>query len=103
VSRKTLRKMARSGTAECPICRKQRLLVEHHIHGRDIPNFDAPWNRAYICAACHDDVHAGKVVVEGWVATTAGKILAFRRAGEPQDCLEGAKPRLYASQVSEGP
>ena len=96
------RKMARSGLLLCPLCDKPRALVEHHIHGRAVPDWNKPCSKAYICAACHDDVHSGKVVVEGWVSTTQGKILAFRRAGEPQDCLEGARPPLYASGEGKG-
>lgn len=93
----TSRKAARSGKLECPICDKKRLLVEHHINGRDIPEKNRWWNRAYICAGCHDEVHAGKIVIEGWVSTTEGRKLAWRRAGEAQECMEGARPHLYSS------
>lgn len=98
----SIKKMARSGTCPCPICNKPKLLVLHHIHGRSIPGWTNGWNKAYICASCHDEVHAGLIIIEGWVSSTEGKILAYRRVGEPQNCLEGAKPHLYTPQQPEG-
>jgi hypothetical protein len=100
VTEKSIRKMARSGSSICPICDKKRPLVEHHIHGRNILNHTASWNRAYICATCHDETHLGMIIIEGWVSTTDGKILAWRRAGEPQNCLEGANPHLYTHKAN---
>jgi hypothetical protein len=97
VKKKTRRKMARSGHEECPVCTQRRMLVEHHIHGRDIPNSEAPWNRAWICPSCHDEVHAGKVVIEGWLKTTAGKVLGWHHSGEEPQFFPGAEPNLYAS------
>jgi len=98
MSRESMRKRARSGTMECPLCGTKRALVEHHIHGRDVPNASASWNRAYICPACHDDVHVGKVVIEGWVSTSEGKMLAWHYAGEEPEALEGASPKLYVAR-----
>jgi hypothetical protein len=73
----------------------------HHIRGRDIPGWNKPWNEAWICGACHDEIHADVVIVEGWVMTTDGNILVWRRAGEPQDCMEAVKPPLYSVGASE--
>ena len=50
----TARRAARSGTMECPVCLQRRLLVLHHIRGRGVPGRDRPWNKARICAGCHD-------------------------------------------------
>jgi len=96
VSKETIRKVARSGSMVCPICNLKRALVEHHIHGRGIPNSEASWNKAWICAACHDDVHSGRLEIEGWVMTTEGKVLVSRKAGALQEVMEAAKPRLYS-------
>lgn len=88
--------LGRSGKRVCPVCEQKRLLVEHHIHGRDIgPSWNKPWNRVWICAACHDDVHDGRVVLEGWISTTKGKELAWHKAGETDKYLPGAMPKLY--------
>ncbi len=89
------RKAARSGTSPCPICHLARALVEHHIDGRVGPDSEKPWNKAYICPSCHDDVHAGKIVLEGWVYSTEGKILAWHRAGEEPSYRDGINAPLY--------
>jgi len=99
--REAMRLAARSGTMECPVCRQKKLLVLHHIRGRDVSGWDRPWNEAWVCAGCHDEVHAGKVVVEGWVMTTEGHILAWRRAGEAQELMEAAEPPLYSPRGPE--
>jgi len=71
------------------------MLVEHHIHGREIANWKAIWNISWICPSCHDDVHAGKVVLEGWITTTGGKILGWHNDGEEPEFFAGAEPNLY--------
>jgi hypothetical protein len=86
----------RSGGMLCPICNRKHALIEHHIHGREIPNAEAQWNKCRICAACHDDIHIGTVIIEGWFMTTGGEKLVWRRAGEPPKLAEGAKPPLYS-------
>jgi len=98
MSLKDKRKAARSGTQDCPICENKRLLIEHHIHGRDHPDCHKAWNRCYICASCHDDVHEGRVIIEGWIQTTMGKKLIWRRSGEAPIVNDGAKPNLYGGQ-----
>ena len=77
------------------MCHQKRTLVEHHFRGRDVPDWDKPWNKGFICAACHDEVHAGKKVIEGWVQTTDGKELIWHDAGEQSVCLENAQAPLY--------
>lgn len=100
MSLKTQREAARSGSLICPVCEKRRLLVEHHIHGRNHPDKNRKWNRCYICASCHDDIHAGNVILEGWVLTSQGKRLIWRRSGEAPVANEGASPNLYKGSVS---
>ena len=79
----------------CPICDSKRPLVEHHINGRDVYDWDMPWNKAWLCSNCHDDVHIGKIIIEGWVSSTSGKILAWHEDGNPNDIMEGATPPIY--------
>ena len=99
MTRKGERKSNRSGTRDCPVCKNRRLLVEHHIHGREIgKDWDKGWNRAWICAACHDDIHSGKVFLEGWVTTTRGKELIHHKAGEENKYFPAAKPNLYGEK-----
>lgn len=73
------RKAARSGTRDCPICKNKKLLVLHHIHGREVDDWDGDWNRAWICATCHDETHSGRLEIDGWVSTTGGLELVYRR------------------------
>jgi len=89
--------MMRSGTQKCPICGRQSALVEHHIHGRDIPRWNEPWNTAWICPVCHDSVHVDPplLIIEGWVSTTHGRILLWHEAGESPIAKEGAAPPRY--------
>ena len=77
------------------------MLVEHHIHGREIVMWTAWWNIAWICPSCHDDVHAGKVVLEGWVTSTGGKILGWHYAGDEPEFFPGAEPNLYSPGLRE--
>ena len=89
------RKAARSGTRECPICHNVMALVEHHLNGREVPDWNKPCNLAFVCPSCHDSVHSGKIVLEGWVYSTEGKILAWHRAGEEHAYREGVSTPLY--------
>ena len=90
--------IARSAKGRCAICGRTGLLVCHHIRGRNVPDWNRKHNEAWICPNCHADIHASppKVAIEGWVMTTDGYRLAWRRAGEAQDCMEGAEPPLYS-------
>ena len=74
-----LRKQNRSGTYPCEICKQIVPLVEHHINGRDIPNWNKPWNIVWICPNCHDKIHMTppKIIIQGWYMTTTGRVLIF--------------------------
>ncbi len=83
MSKRIKRKMMRSGYRECPTCSEKRPLIEHHLNGRECPDWDKPWNKAWICSNCHDDIHiGGELTIEGWVSTTSGKELSWYRKGE---------------------
>jgi len=98
MSKETMRKAARSGTMLCPVCKQKRALVEHHIHGREFKDYCELWNLCYICPSCHDDVHSGRLILEGWVATSEGKELAWHKAKEEPKYLESATPPLYTQK-----
>jgi DNA mismatch repair protein MutS len=71
----------------CAACGSTAGLETHHIvpqasaatasaAGYDI---NAPGNLVCLCAACHDDHHAGRLVIQRWVDTSAGRRLQFTR------------------------
>jgi len=96
MSKITKRKAMRSGKAECPVCKAKRLLVEHHINGREIPGCRNSWNVAWVCPNCHDDVHAGEIVLEGWVMTTSGKELSwYQKDSDKPGFLPDSETHLY--------
>jgi len=96
MSKKSKRKAMRSGSSICPTCDQKHRLVEHHIHGKDIPDRDKPWNIAWVCPNCHDEVHAGEIIIEGWVMTTSGKELSwYRKDGQKPDLLPNSSPYTY--------
>ena len=71
--KKYLRKIiSNTGFKPCEICEQPELLVEHHINGRKISDFDADWNKCYICPNCHNKVHRNLITVEGRFQTTDG-------------------------------
>jgi hypothetical protein len=91
---------ARSGKMCCQICEKPRLLICHHIHGRAITGGNQQWNLCWICASCHDETHSARIIIEGWILTSEGKKLIWRKAGEEALANEGAKPPLYSKKTS---
>ena len=81
-----LRKYARSGTDRCEICKRTKVLVTHHLAGRDIPDWNKAANVCRICSDDHQDIHMvpPRIVIEGWAMSTEGRILVWRRPGQPQ-------------------
>lgn len=98
VSRKRERERARSGQMECEVCHNKRLLVCHHIHGRDIPQWNNDWNRSWVCPDCHDSIHSGKVIIEERAMTTSGRKLIWRKKGEENIAFENANTPLYGEK-----
>jgi len=90
--KKTRKKMNRSGSQECPICKEKHVLIEHHIEGRDIPNANHSSNLAYICDNCHREVHEGIIIIEGYLQTTHGKELFWHRKDEESFSGNDAAP-----------
>jgi hypothetical protein len=58
-------------------------LHTHHI----IPQCDPrctnkPDNLVVVCANCHQLIHKGKIIVEGWLGTTIGRCFFWRKSDE---------------------
>lgn len=77
MKRSIQRKINKTGKMVCEICKKSEILVEHHIEGRKINNYNAWYNRANICSNCHNNIHHGLIIIERWVQTTVGKELIW--------------------------
>ena len=72
----------KSRRAKCEICSTKTFLEIHHIEGREIPNFNNPSNLSSICPNCHNEIHMGYLVLEGWFKTTSGKELLWHTNDE---------------------
>jgi len=68
--------------------------VEHHLHGRDVPKWKEAWNVAWICATCHDLVHLGEIIIEGWFII-GSRTLVWRHKDEPPKLNDGIVPPSY--------
>lgn len=86
--------MNRSGSLVCPICKEKHILVEHHINGREILNANQPFNIANICSNCHNEVHHGKIVIEGWFSTSNGRELLWHYSNELSLSGQDSKPHI---------
>ena len=72
----------------CQICGSKDALETHHIvpqaaadaEGRIAPGIhkNAKFNLAVLCDTCHDKHHRGLLEIQGWTATTEGRVLAVR-------------------------
>ena len=69
----------RSGFAKCPVTGTYVKLVEHHIKGRNIPNPNHPSNIVWLSPNAHDAVHSGDIIIEGWVMTSNGLELCWKK------------------------
>ena len=98
MSMQDIRKAARSGKLKCPVCDQPRMLIEHHLWGRDIPEKNKLWNRCWICPSCHDEVHSGRIILEGWALTSDGKNLIWHRAGDTTIVNNGAVTPIYGKK-----
>lgn len=92
--RKKIRKVInRTGKFPCEICKEKQILCEHHINGRDIPNYSKEWNLCHICSNCHRLVHEGIIVIEGWIITSDGKKLFHHQKDQP--AFSGSNSETY--------
>ena len=95
IKRKNIKILAKSGNGVCPICEKQEILVEHHIRGKKIPNPNHMSNLAYVCSNCHNKIHHGIIVLEGYFNTTDGMKLFWHYYKDESFTGEHIKPHLY--------
>jgi C4-type Zn-finger protein len=96
MSRKAKRKRMRSGTEECPICDIVAKLCRHHINGREVPRAEEEWNISWICPNCHDKIHEGDIIIEGWFKTTNGRKLIWRDKEDDSITGEESSPPKYS-------
>ena len=82
MSKKNIRKYKRSGNDKCEICETKTPLQEHHIKGRDIPDYNNISNRIWCCPTCHDRIHVDLIVIEGWFNTSQGRELLWHNNDE---------------------
>lgn len=88
----------------CAVCGASSSLEMHHI----VPQAafsdkkvktqaikDAASNLACLCAKCHDEHHAGRLVISGWVETSAGRQLVWKR------CLDMELPAEVVQWIKE--
>ena len=63
----------------CQICGEKDNLEAHHIvfQSKSKVRKDRKSNLVVLCSKHHDDVHSGRLVVEGWKSTTDGKMLKY--------------------------
>jgi endogenous inhibitor of DNA gyrase (YacG/DUF329 family) len=96
MSKMAKRKMMRSGNVPCPTCNAEVKLCRHHINGREVPRAEEEWNIAWICPTCHDKVHDGEILIEGWFMTTdGGRELIWRKNGDKPITGTETTPPLY--------
>jgi len=74
---------------ECQICKKNKNLETHHIVFQkdfndkkiNINKFhlqkDSNYNLVTLCQYCHDDVDREKIIINGWIETSNGRILDY--------------------------
>jgi len=86
--------MNRSGMVHCDICDTQEILVTHHISGRDIPKPNHPSNLTDICCNCHQKVHSGLIIIEGWFKTTNGLELLWHSVDKESFSGRDSNPYL---------
>ena len=95
MKRKIQKKINRSGSGICDICKQRAFLVEHHIEGRDIPNSNAKPNLTYVCDNCHRCTHNGSIIIEKWALTDNGLQLLWHYKNEESLTGQNAKPYVY--------
>ncbi len=88
-----------TGSYPCDICKNVTFLHEHHIEGRDIENANRASNVCSLCPTCHDLIHRGKLIIEGYVYTSNGLELIWRHHGENSLTDNDAKPPIFG-QIS---
>ena len=66
----------------CAVCDGSVGLEAHHIQPQAsvaTTNLDVAGNLVCLCAKCHDDHHGGRLMIQGWADTSAGRRLQWTR------------------------
>jgi DNA mismatch repair protein MutS len=87
-----------SACAICSAAGTAARLEMHHIRPQadavvaaaEGTNIHAPGNLVCLCAKCHDDHHAGVLVITRWEETSAGRRLVWSRSATETDAIEHA-------------
>ena len=77
---------------KCATCERESQHT-HHIISKSMGGKNTKANTIRVCAACHFDIHASKIVIEGNFLTTDGYQVIFHRAGE--ESITGSSPAVY--------
>jgi hypothetical protein len=83
----------------CAVCQGTTKLEVHHIRPQveattaaaEGVDLDAAGNLVCLCATCHDDHHAARLVIQGWQETSAGLILQWSRSQGTSGIAEDVK------------
>ena len=73
--------------AACEVCKGVQGLETHHIRHQATAStglevgfqMHGPGNLVALCTKCHDDHHGGRLVIEGWSDTSAGRVLVWAK------------------------
>jgi CRISPR/Cas system-associated protein Cas10 (large subunit of type III CRISPR-Cas system) len=85
----------RSGKYCCDICGTKSILVVHHLNGRTGFKPNRVDNLCNLCATCHDNLHSGNIIIEGWLSSTVGKVLVWRYKGDCSITDRVTSAKLY--------
>jgi len=70
---------ASSVIESCEICKGVAGLEAHHVIPQKESGSHSAGNLVCLCSVCHDDHHGGRLVIEGWEETSAGRRLRWSR------------------------
>jgi DNA mismatch repair protein MutS len=63
----------------CEVCKGVVGLEAHHVIPQAAAGSHTAGNLVCLCSTCHDDHHGGRLVIEGWEETSAGRRLQWSR------------------------
>ena len=63
----------------CEVCKGLVGLEAHHVIPQAAAGSHTAGNLVCLCSTCHDDHHGGRLMIEGWEETSAGRRLRWSR------------------------